>query len=212
MRMRILLTALILSCASAAHAQFDTGQISGFVRDSSGGIVPGVTVTATNQGNGQQRVAVSNGEGFYVFPGLLVGTYDLAAEITGFSRYTTRGVRVSAAARISVDVTLTVGNLSDTVEVQAAAILTESPVLGRTVGEQQIQQLPLSGRNPVFVARLQAGVVGGSLGNFGGTSIGTGIQSISGGRANDVLGHVDAAVSNRNRLSEQNRPRGDHER
>jgi hypothetical protein len=171
--------------ATPARAQFDTGQISGFVRDSSGGIVPGVTVTATNQGNGQQRIAVTNSEGFYVFPSLLVGSYDLAAEIAGFSRYTTRGVRVSAAARISVDVMLTVGSLSDTVEVQAAAILTESPVLGRTVGEQQIQQLPLSGRNPVFVARLQAGVVGGSLGNFGGTSIGTGLQSIS-GRGHDA--------------------------
>ena len=192
----------LLVIATPARAQFDTGQISGFVRDSSGGIVPGVTVTATNQGNGQQRVAVTNSEGFYVFPGLLVGSYDLAAEITGFSRYTTRGVRVSAAARISVDVTLTVGSLSDTVEVQAAAILTESPVLGRTVGEQQIQQLPLSGRNPVFVARLQAGVVGGSLGNFGGTSIGTGIQSISGGRANDVLVTVDGAVANRTRSTE----------
>jgi hypothetical protein len=74
MRLRILLTALILSCASVAHAQFDTGQISGFVRDSSGGIVPGVTVTATNQANRQQRVAVSNAEGFYVFPSLLVGS------------------------------------------------------------------------------------------------------------------------------------------
>ena len=81
-------------------------------------------------------------------------------------------------------------------------MLTESTVLGRTVGEQQIQQLPLSGRNPAFVARLQAGVVGGSLGNFGGTSIGTGIQSISGGRANDVLITVDGAIANRTRSTE----------
>lgn len=110
-----------------ALAQFDNGQISGFVRDTSGGIVPGATVTATNQGNGQQRVAVTNSEGYYVFPSLLVGSYDLAAEIAGFSRYTTKGVRVSAAARISVDVTLTVGSLTDAIEVQAAAILTESP-------------------------------------------------------------------------------------
>jgi hypothetical protein len=183
-------------------AQFDTGQISGFVRDSSGAVVPGVTVTATNEGNGQQRVAVSNAEGYYVFPGLLVGTYNISAELSGFTRYVTTGVRVSAAARISVDMTLTVGVLTDTVEVQAAATLTESPVLGRTVGEQQIQQLPLSGRNPAFVARLQAGVVGGSLGNFGGTSIGTGIQSISGGRANDVLITVDGAIANRTRSTE----------
>jgi hypothetical protein len=191
-----------MSLASPVLAQFDTGQISGFVRDSSGSIIPGVAVTATNEGNGQQRVAVSNTEGYYVFPSLLVGTYNISAELSGFNRSTTTGVRVSAAARISVDVTLTVGALTDTVEVQAAVALTESPVLGRTVGEQQIQQLPLSGRNPAFVARLQAGVVGGSLGNFGGTSIGTGIQSISGGRANDVLITVDGAIANRTRSTE----------
>ena len=202
MRLRVLLTALLLSCASVAHAQFDTGQISGFVRDSSGAVIPGATVTATNEENGQQRVVISNREGYYVFPSLLVGAYKISAELSGFNRFITTGVRLSAAARISVDMTLSVGTLTDTVEVQAAAILTESPVLGRTVGEQQIQQLPLSGRNPVFVARLQAGVVGGSLGSFGGTSIGTGIQSISGGRANDVLVTVDGAIANRTRSTE----------
>ena len=61
--------------ASPVLAQFDTGQISGFVRDSSGAVVPGVTVTATNEGNGQLRVVVSNSEGYYVFPSLLVGAY-----------------------------------------------------------------------------------------------------------------------------------------
>jgi Carboxypeptidase regulatory-like domain len=193
---------LFVFFASPALAQFDTGQLSGFVRDSSGAVIPGVTVTATNEGNGQQRVAASNTDGYYVLPSLLVGTYTISVEQSGFARFTTTGVRVSAAARISVDVTLRLGALTDTVEVQAAAALAESPVLGRTVGEQQIQQLPLSGRNPAFVARLQAGVVGGSLGNFGGTSIGTGIQSISGGRANDVLITVDGAIANRTRSTE----------
>jgi hypothetical protein len=152
--------AVVLACVCFANpvlAQFDTGQISGFVRDSSGAVIPGATVTATNEGNGQQRVVISNSDGYYVFPSLLVGAYKISAELSGFNRFITTGVRLSAAARISVDMTLSVGTLTDTVEVKAAAILTESPVLGRTVGEQQIQQLPLSGRNPVFVARLQAG-------------------------------------------------------
>ncbi len=189
----------LLVFATPVLAQFDTGQISGFVRDSSGLVVPGVTVTATNDANLQQRVVVTNSDGYYVFPSLLVGTYTISAELEGFSRFVTRGVRVSAAARISEDLKLTLGALTDTVEVRAEAQLAEAPVLGRTVGERQIQQLPLSGRNPVFVARLQAGVIGGSLGGFGGTSIGTGIQSISGGRANDVLVTVDGAIANRTR-------------
>ena len=98
MRLRILLTALLLSWASVAHAQFDSGQISGFVRDSSGAVIPGATVTATNEGNGQQRVVISNSEGYYVFPSLLVGAYKIAAELSGFNRFITTGVRLSAAA------------------------------------------------------------------------------------------------------------------
>jgi hypothetical protein len=183
-------------------AQFDNGQIGGVVRDAAGLHIPGVTVTATNEGNGQQRVTVSNGEGQYVFPSLLVGTYTIGAELAGFSRSVITGVRLSAAARISVDLALTVGALTDTVEVRAAATLADSPVLGRTVSEAQIREMPLSGRNPVFLARLQAGVVGGQLGNFGGTSIGTGIQSINGGRANDVLITVDGAIANRTRSTD----------
>ena len=183
-------------------AQFDNGQIGGVVRDADGLHIPGATVTATNEGNGQQRVTVSNGEGQYVFPSLLVGTYTIGAELAGFSRSVTTGVRLSAAARISVDLALTVGALTDTVEVRAAATLADSPVLGRTVTEAQIREMPLSGRNPVFLSRLQAGVVGGQLGNFGGTSIGTGIQSINGGRANDVLITVDGAIANRTRSTD----------
>jgi hypothetical protein len=78
----------------------------------------------------------------------------------------------------------------------------ENAVLGRTVTALQVEQMPLSGRNPVFLARLQAGVVGGRLSGFGGTSIGTGIESISGGRANDVLVTVDGAIANRTRSTE----------
>ena len=80
--------------------------------------------------------------------------------------------------------------------------MVENAVLGRTVTSLQVEQMPLSGRNPVFLARLQAGVVGGRLSGFGGTSLGTGIDSISGGRANDVLVTVDGAIANRTRSTE----------
>jgi hypothetical protein len=102
-------------------AQFDNGQISGFVRDASGAVVPGVVVTATNEGSRQSREAVSNEDGYYVFPGLIVGTYTVSAELQGFSRSTTTGVRLNSAARLSVNIALEVGALSDSVEVSADA-------------------------------------------------------------------------------------------
>ncbi|MGH9161369.1 MAG: TonB-dependent receptor domain-containing protein [Vicinamibacteraceae bacterium] len=195
--------AIVLVSTVTLRAQFDTGQIAGFVRDGEGLVIPGATVSATNEGTGQESVAVSNDEGYYVFPSLLVGTYTITAELSGFKRAVRTGVRVSAASRISVDTVLEVGEMAETVEVQAspAALQAETPVLGRTVGEQEIARMPLSGRNPVFLSRLQAGVIGGRLGSFGGTSIGTGIDSISGGRANDVLITVDGAIGNRTRLT-----------
>ena len=194
---------LVLLATTTLQAQFDNGQISGFVRDASGAVVPGVVVTATNEGNRQQREAVSNEDGYYVFPGLIVGTYTVSAELQGFSRSTTTGVRLNSAARISINIALEVGALSDSVEVSAAAnAMVENAVLGRTVTSLQVEQMPLSGRNPVFLARLQAGVVGGRLSGFGGTSLGTGIDSISGGRANDVLVTVDGAIANRTRSTE----------
>ena len=66
--------------------------------------MPGVVVTATNEGNRQQREAVSNEDGYYVFPGLIVGTYTVSAELQGFSRSTTTGVRLNSAARISINI------------------------------------------------------------------------------------------------------------
>jgi len=194
---------LVLFCATPLEAQFDSGQISGFVRDASGFIVPGVVVTATNDATRLQREAVSNADGYYVFPSLSVGTYTVSAELQGFSRSTTTGVRLNSAARISVNIALEVGALTEGVEVSAAAdAMVENAVLGRTVTALQVEQMPLSGRNPVFLARLQAGVVGGRLSGFGGTSLGTGIDSISGGRANDVLVTVDGAIANRTRSTE----------
>ena len=110
---------LVLVCTAPIEAQFDNGQISGFVRDASGAVVPGVVVTATNEATRQQREAVSNADGYYVFPGLIVGTYTVSAELQGFSRSTTTGVRLNSAARLSVNIALEVGALTDSVEVSA---------------------------------------------------------------------------------------------
>jgi len=195
---------MVLLSAAVAFGQFDTGQISGFVRDSAGLVVPGVTVTATNEGNRQQGLAVSNDAGYFVFPSLLVATYTITAELPGFKRFVVTGIRVTSAAKISMDAVLEVGQITDTVEVHAstAAVQSDSAVLGRSVGERELSELAISGRNPVFLSRLKAGVMGGRMSDFSGTSIGTGVTSISGGRANDVLVTVDGAIANRTRSTD----------
>lgn len=200
--LRVLALGVILySLSPALWAQFDSGQISGFVRDSRGLVIPGVTVTAVNEGNGQQRLGVSNDEGYYVFPNLVVGSYTNAAELQGFKRFVKTGIRLSAASRISVDAVLEVGEITEALEVRAspAAVQAETAVLGRTVAEQEIRQLPISGRNPARLALLKAGVMGVRLSGFAGNDLGTGIRSINGGRGNDVLVTVDGAIANRTR-------------
>lgn len=153
-----------------------------FVRDSGGLVVPGAAVTVTNEGNGQQRLAKSNQEGYYAFPNLLVGTYTVSEEMSGFKRFVQTGIRLSAAARINVDAVLEVGEVTETIEVRAspAAVQAETAVLGRTVTEREIQRLPISGRNPARTAMLKAGVWGVAMTGFSGTDLGTGIRSING--------------------------------
>src|SRR5258706_5402496 len=101
MRLRIVLTALLpLLCASVAHAQFDTGQIAGIVRDSSTAGGPGATVSVENEANRDRRTTVTNSNGFYAVPDLPVGSYTVTVEISGFKRFIKTGVKLSAAAQI----------------------------------------------------------------------------------------------------------------
>ena len=135
---RVVLLSLCVSCA--VFAQFDSGQISGFVRDETGAIVPGATVTATNEGTGESRKATANSDGYYVFPQLVVGKYSVSVESPGFKRFVKSGVVLDAAAKVSVDVGLQVGAVSEQVTVQAAAVQvqTDSAHVGSTIENAQI--------------------------------------------------------------------------
>ena len=94
---RIICTVLLLvGLAGAALAQFDAGQISGYIRDASGASVPGATVISTNQGSREQRKTTSNPDGYYIFPQLFVGVYDVSVEATGFKKYVRTGVVLDA--------------------------------------------------------------------------------------------------------------------
>ena len=103
---------VIVLCASSAHAQFDSAQISGVVQDTTGAVLPGVDVTLVNVGTRSERQAVTNERGLYTFPNVPVGEYRITAMLSGFKPITKSDVRVNAGLNIRVDVALEVGALS----------------------------------------------------------------------------------------------------
>jgi len=203
MRLRVLLTVLMLSCASVAHAQFDTGHVAGFVRDPSNSAIPGATVTVENEGNRDRRVTVTDSSGFYTVPDLPVGSYTVTVELAGFKRFVKTAVKLSAAAQLSVDAHLEVGSLEETVEVRAStsAVQTSTAQVARTVDSRQIQELTLNGRNPIFLALLKPGVRGGLMGTFSPDSVTNGSFSINGAREDEYVVMVDGAIATRTRSS-----------
>ena len=184
-------------------AQFDSGQLSGFVRDQSGAIVPGATVVTTNAGTKEPHRTVTNSEGYYVFPQLVVGTYTITIEAPGFKRYVKSAIALDAEAKVSSDVELTVGAATESVEVTAssATVQTDSAQVATTIETKQMQDLTLNGRNPIYLAALSPGVVGGTIGTFDPDSVSNGSFNINGGRPDEYVVVVDGAMATRTRSS-----------
>src|SRR5690349_18347309 len=157
----LLLGALIVPVLASAQAV--TGTIIGRVTDSSGAVVPGVTVTLTNIGTKLSRVVTTDTDGEYVAPSLPTGTYSVAAELSGFKGVTMSNVELGVDQRLRIDVKLEVGALSEsvTIEAESPLVQTSSSELGTTVTNQQIEALPLNGRNFVSLTRTVPGVLRG---------------------------------------------------
>src|SRR5262247_2560700 len=107
-------------CSTAGWAQV-TAQISGTVKDQSGAVLPGVEVTATNTGTGVSRAAVTNETGGYVLPNLPIGPYRLEAALAGFRTFVQTGIVLQVNSNPVINPLLEVGQVSETVEVQANA-------------------------------------------------------------------------------------------
>jgi hypothetical protein len=158
-RVFILLLLLVTSFVTAASAQ-TAATVSGTVQDATGAVLPGVAVTAKNSATGLTRTAMTGPEGRYVLAQLTPGTYELRAEIAGFKPHVRPQVPLAVAQSLTVNVTLQVGDLAITDVVTAATPLvdTASSELSYLVTSQQIEQIPLNGRNYTDLALLQPGV------------------------------------------------------
>jgi hypothetical protein len=138
---------VLFVAAGEAWAQSFQGGVRGAVRDS-GGVIPGVEVVLTNENTGVSRSATTNERGEYNFPNLDPGSYTLKATLQGYKTYEQRGLRVGTQQFITMDVTLEVGELQETITVTGAAPLieTSNASTGEVLDRQQLETLPSPGR------------------------------------------------------------------
>jgi len=178
-----LVMTLLMPCASYSQ---DTGYISGTVMDKSGAAVVGAEITLTNTAGSLTRNTTSNADGAYVIPGLQGDTYNLSVSAKGFQKYTAQKIKLDVAEKARVDVTLTVGAMSEEITVtgeSVAQVQTESSEIGSTITGKQVNQLELNGRNFTQLVTLTPGVVDqtgsdeGKVGVYGNVS-----YSMNGGR------------------------------
>jgi Carboxypeptidase regulatory-like domain/TonB dependent receptor-like, beta-barrel len=163
------LLSLALAAPAFAQSQAINGTIEGTVTDASAGVLPGATITITNTDTGSERSVVTNENGLYRAPLLPLGTYRVVAELQGFKKFEQTGISLSAGQTAVVNISLGVGQVSETVSVVA-----DSPVVdlgkvdqGRTLNEREIRSLPLTSRNPYNFALLLPGVTGFETQEFG---------------------------------------------
>jgi len=144
-----------------AYAQTSTATLTGIVRDQSGAVIPGVTVTVTDSGRGTSLSTISNESGSYVIPVLNPGTYSMGATLPGFKRFQNEGIVLQIAQVARVDIALEVGQVDQFVQVTAAPPLleTETSSRGSVIDRTKIVELPLNGRDYNQLAQLSPGVL-----------------------------------------------------
>lgn len=153
---------LVTGCGlPAAFAQTTTATLQGVVRDASHAVRPGATVTLRNVNTGFVRPTTTNAEGAYVITYVPTGTYDLTVELTGFKTIKREGLRFEVGQQTTLDLSLEVANVAESVTVVAASPVVETTksAVDTVINREQIDNLPLTGRQASSLALLSPGVV-----------------------------------------------------
>src|SRR4026209_146334 len=191
---------LWLFAAGTGWAQAVAGsQVSGVVKDSSGGVLPGVEVTITKTDTGTVRTVFTGADGAYVFPNLPVGPYKLKVLLQGFNTYVQEGIVLQVNTNPTIDVGLTVGSVGEQVTVTAntTTVETRSTGVGQVIDNQQVTEIPLNGRQAtelIFLSGLATAAPAGDLNtnkNFPTVTI-----SVAGGQANGITYIMDGGTHN----------------
>jgi len=181
----------ILLAAVGLSAQTFRGTILGTVTDATGAVIAGAKVSVRNLGTGQERSTTTSGDGSYSLPELSIGTYTVTISQTGFQTSVTTGVVVDVATERRVDAALKAGQVSQTVEVsgeQLPQVETTSAELGGTLTAENVESLPVNGRDYTKLIYLNPGVAGSpdQISDSPG-SYGTFSMNGSRGRSNNFL-------------------------
>jgi Carboxypeptidase regulatory-like domain/TonB dependent receptor-like, beta-barrel len=159
----ILLIALVLLPAGAfGQSQAINGTIRGRVSDPSGSAIPMASVTVVNNGTGFKRTVTSNDSGYYVIPNLPLGTYTVTVEKDGFAVLKAPNVVLEAGREAVIDAAMKLASVATEVEVTGGAPIVEPSKVdvGRTIGTREVENLPLTSRNPYNFILFQPGVTG----------------------------------------------------
>ncbi len=197
---RVVLCVAILCLSSTAAFAKVTGSISGTVRDTQGDVLPDATVSLLNTQTGVVQSITTDSAGFYSFPSIPIGRYNVSFEKSGFEMYSERGVVIDVDTARRLDASLKVGSVAQQVTVTSneVQVETENAQMGEVIGGKEITNMPLNGRAYTDLLALQPGVVPISVSMYSSTapanSLNNGLLSMSG--AQDV--HSGFMVNNAN--------------
>jgi hypothetical protein len=188
--------------AAVCCGQGDRGLVTGFVKDSSGGVIVGVAVTATNVATGLAVNTETNGEGNYSLDYIPAGVYTITANKTGFKQFERTNVEVRVNDRLTLNVSLAVGAAGEKITVTSDAPLLEttSSSMGTVVDNKRVTQLPLLYGNPMILQYLSAGTIQGNTGTTTYVrpydTTGTSTASINGAREKSIDFQIDGVTDN----------------
>jgi hypothetical protein len=189
----VLIALILLVAVSPTLGQDTAGKVVGVVMDPQGAVVPKAMVSVKNVATGITNTAITDAGGQYQVLNLAIGNYSVTVEKEGFRKTVTKAYPLEINQSVRVDVTLTVGAASQTVEVNAAAtqVETYNSTLGASVTSRELVDMPLNGRDILDLARLEPGVTdqneeNGAAGSF----------SIGGGRTDSVTYLLDGGLNN----------------
>jgi hypothetical protein len=195
---------IILACfvAAVCYGQGDRGLLTGFVKDTSGAVIVGATVRATNTATGVVVSTQSNDDGNYSLNYVPVGEYTITANKTGFKQFERENVEVLINNRLTLDITLEVGSTSETITISSGAPLLETTnsSMGTVVDNKRVTQLPLFYGNPMMLQYTTPGTIQGNTGTMTYVrpydTTGTSTASINGARERSTDFQIDGVTDN----------------
>ena len=191
---------LLLMISGPVYGQGLTGgSIAGTAKDTTGGVLPGVTITLTQTETGRVRTTLTGDEGRYRATALELGIYQVAAELMGFQALVQSDIKLELGAQLVLDFVLSPGNITERVTVtgEAALVETTSSSIGALVDDKKIRDLPLNGRDFIQLATLQPGVFQTRMGREYNAHSGAGTKiSINGARVDQNLFLQDGTTTN----------------